>query len=419
MIKLLRVLAGAAFFAFVLEIIAGGSGEAFSIAGISARYLVFATCVFCFALLKLAGFFSLAFPVSRVLSVSLFCVFIALWIVLLPLMYGHGIQHALKDAAPFLGAALLLLLFDRMLLLSYWPHVRVLVFGLLAAFAVLHIGIYAAGQIDLDLALKFADALKRVFESKSAEIEKFVFIVPSGEVARVYFGSSFLLLVGLYLVFAFSGRMGFIRTAIFFLVFCAAIFATETRSLIVAASVFILLYALVKRFRFRKPMRGIVVFVLLVLPLASSFFLLPTIDSAVIFDNTLSRGESDQIRPEQMAGLLDAYVKTPLAGRGFGASVDPVRNVDTPYSYELSMLALYMKIGIGGMLVLAASWALWLAPTIRRIDCTKYANVVGTYPLYCSMVVASFYNPYLFGFFGTFFVIFICLEFEYLSEVNR
>lgn len=116
---------------------------------------------------------------------------------------------------------------------------------------------------------------------------------------------------------------------------------------------------------------------------------------------------SDSIRENQQFALMDSVVRTPLLGKGLATYVPwLVRSKNSPYSYELQILATTMQFGMIGMLPIIAL-LMSLVPLIRSRDALVFAAIVATY---CAWVATGLTNPSLIGRSAAMvFVVFICL----------
>lgn len=72
-------------------------------------------------------------------------------------------------------------------------------------------------------------------------------------------------------------------------------------------------------------------------------------DPSVLAWIGVGRDVSDDIRSEQVFSLLRTFERHFIMGTGFGASADEIRSESVPWSYEMSILALCMKIGLVGI----------------------------------------------------------------------
>lgn len=112
--------------------------------------------------------------------------------------------------------------------------------------------------------------------------------------------------------------------------------------------------------------------------------------------NAITVQDKSGIRLQQSRILLDEWLESPLIGHGAGRSVQGyVRDLETPWSYELSYHVLLMNVGVLGMLVLFAwgAWTVWrlrlAAPILRPLSTAIMSGFLGA-------VVAAATNPYFF-----------------------
>lgn len=406
------------FLLFVTEIMLGGAGEMAFIFGLGIRKAIFLSLAISCILLKIVRFASDGYKYKNcnwpIVLIS--CTIFAIWVLLLPLLNGQGIRIALKDAGPLIGAAVIVALFDEKVFLSYWRYIRIYIFSLLIIFVLSHVALYVVGLNDPNSRWVRSDMLKEIWDPSSSIInQKFVFFGPNAWGPRIYFGSSFLLLIGLYFSFFFNGEWPPIKKIGLVVLFFLGIVITQTRSLILASLIFIFLIFVADRSNWPKKKNDFYLWLLIGLPLVFILVLIPSIEPRMLASAIFYRGEAENIRQEQMLALIKDIGMFPFLGKGFGSHVAYIRNLDTPYAYELSVVALYMKMGVIGIIAVITLIALYGRSAINGILPGGRRLAGGTYALYCAIVVASFYNPYLFSFFGTFFIIFICLETKYLS----
>jgi O-antigen ligase len=291
----------------------------------------------------------------------------------------------------------------------------------LCAFALLHIALYVFLLLYPQMQGSVSDLFQYALDVGSGDDARFVFFTPSLDngVYRIYFGSSFLLLIGLYFSVTrpTNVRIGWLRLEyVMALLILGALWATNTRSLMLGAATFIALYPFCLLFVKKVEQSYWSIFLLLALPIVCSFLLVPTVDPTTLQLIGLGRNVSDDVRSVQFASLFDAFKNSPLFGLGFGSNATFIRAQDTPYAYELSIVGLLMKVGTVGLLAACAIWA-GVLDTFRSPGNTRAAReVAALYALYCSFVISCFYNPYIFGFFGTFFLLFVLYEFSYVMR---
>lgn len=200
------------------------------------------------------------------------------------------------------------------------------------------------------------------------------------------------------------------------LLFLVALLATYTRALWLAAAVGIVIaqWLSAPRARFISPSIAIAVLVAAALGVAAVALSTAAVDDASLVGQINTRvadtfsDSSANERFEQVGPLLDAWRDAPLLGHGFGAQASLIRSDEAPFSYELTVLALLMKLGAVGLVLLvllvAAPWsAAWLrtrsapactsaAPRNLRL-CAGLASVL-------AFLLAASTNPFLINFVG-------------------
>ena len=287
----------------------------------------------------------------------------------------------------------------------------------------LHIILYGMSLVSpqfLDVAGEF---LRLLWEPADATVELFVFLTPlDSGVLRVYFGSSFLLLLGLY--FAVEKYHSPIRKCLicriaFSLLVVLALWTTNTRSLLLGAAIFIFALPLFARAIKRIQWNFLTVTLLIVAPFFLSFMLVPAFDPQMLTNLGIAREGSDDLRADQFWPLFEAFLASPLFGQGFGSNAALIRSEEAPYSYELSILALFMKIGIVGFLFATAILSSSLNSSMSKKGKFFPKEIAPLYALYFSYIFSCFFNPYMFGFFGTFFSLFILYESSFLIGSSK
>jgi hypothetical protein len=336
----------------------------------------------------------------------------------LPAFKGISVVDAISDCLPLFASAVVLLKSGVPNRELNWSVAEQIIYVGVLALALIHV----VTKLTLELNLMDVDSVRvmlhGLYEDKNFLKESYVFIshYEDSETYRVYFGNSVLLLVGMYFVLERLTKQVSATNCFALSLFITAIYSTGTRSLYLA-SIILLFFSLTCSdvMSIRRIRLGFVkVLLLLIAPFAVSCFLIFTLNPSVLDTINLERSgtESDDTRIFQLGPLLDQIYSSPLLGSGYGASAEYVRNEALPYSYELSILALLMKIGVLGLLACLAC----VAGMISRIVPSTVKQVKSIYGLYFAFIIACFYNPYMFGFYGTLF--FIILFYEYKRKVH-
>ena len=359
---------------------------------------------------------------SELFRILGFLLFIISWVVLIPAITHGMIVYSFSDSLPLIAVGVFLCTVDFAKRKNEWIKIRKMILWLISVFALLHLVLYGMSRIAPESIGGLQEFLTFIWESSDRNENRFVFLNPMDQgVLRVYFGSSFLLLLGLY----FSAqkyksplfKSGFVGLFVFILT-ALAIWSTDTRSLMLGAVSFILLFTLFDKVKSTVRLNSINIFFLLILPFLLSFIVIMVIDPRLLEVFGAIREGSDDLRVEQFWPLLYSFLSHPIFGRGFGASVSVLRIDGAPYTYELSILALFMKIGLAGLLLVfgVLSSAIY---SVGKNDFRYFPRkIIPLYCLYFSYIMSCIFNPYMFGLFGTFFSLFLLYEYTFLME-NR
>jgi hypothetical protein len=407
----------AVFFLFVLDVLLLGAGKNLPGLGVSSRKFWFVL----FAMISAVVFVieDSARRMTDILLLSAATIFLLVWMLLIPIFTHGNIVYATTDATPLAALVIFLFTTEFVRYRAGWIWVRRLMFGFLVCFAFVHIVLFLYLRLYPGLQPVISGIFQSIFDVGSGEDARFVFFTPlESGVYRIYFGSSFLLLLGLYFVVArpVSMRLGRLRLEyVFALLLLSALWATNTRSLLFGAVTFVALYPFCIAFFKKIEQSYWSIFFLLALPLFLSFLLVPTVDPSTLKMLDLGRSVSDDVRAAQFDSLFDAFRHSPFWGIGFGSSATFIRAPDTPYAYELSIVGLAMKTGVMGLLLACAGWAAVL--NSFRVPGTIAAArpIAALYALYFAFMFSCFYNPYMFGLYGTFFLLFILYEFSFVT----
>jgi hypothetical protein len=411
------------FVLFALDIFFMGAGGGFAVMGISPRKIF----LMAFAIVSIFIYIVLQRCDSkRDLKWSQligFLIFVFAWVIIIPGFTVENISYPTNDALPLVALGIFLITADFGRDINRWGKIRSLVFFSLLSFLLLHTVLYLLSRNNIEVFEVGRDTLLLLLEAPDRTVEQFVFLnpMPDGAV-RIYFGSSFFLLMALYFFaqkYNSPIRNRIVFKAALFLLILIALWATNTRSLILGAVVFMFLLPLSKTVMPKIHKRFSALFCMISLPFFFSFFLLPAIDPSFLEVLGTVRAGSDDLRAEQLRPLFESFLNHPILGQGFGASVSIIRLDDAPYAYELSILALFMKLGLAGFflacIVLAASMYSAIPNEVQRFP----REIAPLYCLYFSYIVSCVFNPYMFGLFGTFFSLFLLFEFVFVMGIYK
>jgi hypothetical protein len=114
---------------------------------------------------------------------------------------------------------------------------------------------------------------------------------------------------------------------------------------------------------------------------------------------------SEDERTIQKPYLINAFMKSPLLGSGFGGRAGYIRSDERPWSYELTYYQMLFNLGIVGVTFLGTLFAVYLAAVVRLLRQFKDGSAIpfGLLIAFFSLLVGAYSNPYFGGFDSLFF----------------
>jgi hypothetical protein len=100
--------------------------------------------------------------------------------------------------------------------------------------------------------------------------------------------------------------------------------------------------------------------------------------------------ESSSSRFVQYFSLVSLFWQHPVFGAGFGASAAIIRSFEAPYSYELTYVALFAKLGMVGSAILVVALGGWVVRLTRNSH-----NRTSIATLIIAFLFMTATNPYL------------------------
>lgn len=394
---------------FLFDIIFLASGNWSSNFGIPFRKILF---------IYLSGFSILIFfsrgllKLNHCIYLILLMVFIVIWVFLVPLANGIDIYNSISDGQLFIG--LLLIPFFGFMFVNYLRDYRYInfLFYLLLFLAIFHIGLYLISLWNLDVFFSVVDFLKRKLEPGVDDQNTSIYMgVVDGRV-RVFFGGSIFLLMLFHMCFVRYINTG--GSKIFLLITLFAIYCTSTRSMLIAIFLYLIYYFSLKFFS-RGNIDSLKIFFFSLIIVLQTIPILMMADPYILSVIGLGRDISDDIRYEQMEVLRSMLLTNPLIGNGLGASASIIRSENAPWSYELSIFALYMKVGVFGVTLLLLSMFFLLDRLIKHTNETKW-NYAALGALILAYNFCSNTNPFIFSFAGVVFITYFYVEYLKISS---
>lgn len=115
---------------------------------------------------------------------------------------------------------------------------------------------------------------------------------------------------------------------------------------------------------------------------------------------------SEDERTIQKPFLINAFMKSPFLGSGFGATAGYLRSDERPWSYELTYYQMLFNLGTVGMTVLGTLFAVYIGAVVRLLRQFREGSAIpfGLLIAFFSLLAGAFSNPYFGGFDSLFFV---------------
>lgn len=359
----------ALLFLYIGEIILGGA-LGLQPAGIPLRKLLITALLACFFASLLGNYRFKYWQLGLLGGLSFLIVG---WGSIIPLIKGTNLSHTAAEITPLAG---LLLTFPIMQAIRVHGAQRYLEFANRCTAAVAMVVIIAWALATFFDRIEFALGLKILFLYISGDdFGTYIGPMPDGSFRVMWITC---MLFPFMLIYKNYNRFN-PQWTIFYLI---AIYATGTRSFLYVA-LFILAALLLRR----RPVIAAV---------AIPLVLTAAIAWSNIFEDTrlfqiAPEFDLDSPRSEQFFSLMRLFSENPLFGAGFGAHADILRSEDSPYSYELTYVALLAKLGSFGFMALLLAAAAGLHAAMARYRRKSLEIML----LVISFVAVTATNPYL------------------------
>jgi hypothetical protein len=205
-----------------------------------------------------------------------------------------------------------------------------------------------------------------------------------------------------------------------FFIYVIALILSNTRSYWIAMFIGIGLSILLQKFSIKKIVTIILIFLvtwgtILRLPQEYVSNSLDRIQSITDFSRN---NISNYNRILQSSELLYEFKLYPILGKGFGATLTDgyTRNIEAPYTFELSYLELLYKLGIVGMTLFVLALMLGLIKFYNVKDNFMISFLVSTY---LSFLFVSSTNPFIVSGMGIFLLALLFVFSETVDSVKQ
>jgi hypothetical protein len=397
------------FMLFCTEVILMGPGDWSAPLGFSVRKILF---VLSFILVGVS-FISDRTIDLRDLKLFIYgIIFFYVFGLIVPSQYNVDAAYSFADLSPLAGLLFLPFFVGFYKKSGRWVKDRKLVSTALLLLALLHILLLVVGTLSRQMGEFAITTMQGIYEPGITAVNSKIAIgyTPDG-IIRVQWGSSCLLLLGLYFGVGQLMEKKSIYHVFYILACCVAIYSTQSRGLFFSillglAHYMVFYYCLpLRRLNFSHYLVGLVVV------LAAAMLILPFFSPEFLAYLGLSREGSDDERFLQIAPLMLNWMKHLFVGTGFGSAIDLVRSETAPYAYEVSVLSMLMKIGLIGLSSALILCSCLLTRCFNGLVLSKQKKkIVLIYTMVFVYVLASNTNPYISNFFGM--LVFYCFSLE-------
>lgn len=303
--------------------------------------------------------------------------FLLVWGIVVPLANGVRLDMSIAEMQPIVAILLLFPFFY--LFLEYGPHRYLKVLEISATIMAIIVSVfYVLTNIFGFVALGYE--LRQFYYSlNETDFGIYIGLLPDG---------SFRLMLVNFIIFPIMlsfytwTRINISMVALF----SFATFATGTRAFLGVAVLVVGVAMIRKRPVLAVPAIAIILYLIFYYVLQDS--------ELRIFDFT-SDFTSVSARFSQFFALTAMFDSYPVFGAGLGASASVIRSIDAPYSYELTYIALFAKLGIIGSAVVVLSLVLWLGRLMRTNP--DRASIL---TLIAGIIMMTATNPYLINLVG-------------------
>ena len=404
-------------FLFLIDVVLLGSGSwSINIVGLSLRKVEYAI---------LLGMVLITINNSRAyVYLCAIVVFCAVFGVIVPLLNDVKLEYATTELLSLFGIMLCPLIVQNNYISTNWLKIRRLLLILCIISAFFHIAIWLiglSGSASIN-SVKFF-LMKVLTAGDAGAIDNIIIADTPDGLFRVLLPSSSLLVIGFYLSLQKLLHDRRLRDYVMVFVMALALFSTWTRALYLSPILIVLGLFFYKLCPLSLKLGvfgtfSLITFLIVLFVLVSGAMVHP--DVLVLLG--IASDTSDGVRFEQVAWILDTFLSHPIFGTGLGGSATHVRSVIAPWTYEMSLLALIMKIGIVGcvsfIIISAAQIPYFFANFFngRRLPAQKVVWLLFS----LSILIMFSTNPFMLSFPGVTLTFFILGELNYLkNEYNN
>ncbi len=420
---------------FVLELVFGGAGTLIMIGSIAIRHILFILTFICLYGYMVYDLICTRTPIysktkksflGNFTKTDIFAVFfefsMLLSMTIIPYVMGTNLSYAKSEVFDSVAVFSLFFAVSYLIKNNRLSLVKVLCFlkYVIALFGLEHLILYFGQEINGQFIERFFENIVNMFGGNGIVPR---IILGHGGYTRVMFNTSIYLLVGIF-IFFYQFNKNKWHDYIVFAIELLAMITTVTKSIWLGAAVSFMIIIILLIVFGLKTNRKTAIKALCVGVFSLGFILLM---DHLVFDNIVKirmtnafvlevntnsdkselenldaegAAKSNSIKMEQIGHLLDKWKESPILGHGYGSYVeDYLRSKEAPFSYEMQLFALLMKIGILGLLIWILFFVVQFVEMVWKKK-TQWMHVFAWLFLLIAFVLCVQTNPLLISFTG-------------------
>ncbi|UGB01005.1 hypothetical protein LRS40_14945 [Leclercia sp. G3L] len=334
------------FCMFLFDVTLLGSGAwSINVIGVSIRKIEYAF-ILLFVLFTLRGVYNFIYVIEAL-------VFSLVFGLAVPMLNGVNLNYSLAELMPFLGVLFCPLIVTNKYILNNWQFLKRCMLSFCLLSAVGHILIWCFGLLHLPYADITKAMLTNALTSGTEDaIDNIIIADTPDGLFRVLLPNSSLLVVGFYLAIQRYLEFKTIKHLLYVVIIFVALYSTWTRALYLSPVIVMLGLFAYKLCPLAIKLKSYLTYY--ILSLAIVMFIIITgliIHPKVLSVLGIASVSSDDVRFEQVTWILNTFIENPLFGTGLGGNAQYLRSDIAPWTYEMSLMSLIMKIGIIGCML--------------------------------------------------------------------
>lgn len=340
--------------------------------------------------------------------------------VFVPVLNDVNLAHSFAELFPFFGVLLCPIIAANINVFLRWEIIKKYLLVLCVISATYHLLIWGLGLMHSGYIENIKQLLVRFLTTNSEDaIDNIIIADTPDGLFRVLLPNSSILVIGFYLAIQRYLNKQSISILILAVYIFIALYSTWTRALYLSPFIIVLGLLLYKIFPFTLKLSALATYILFSL-LIFTFVIMVCIllqPDFLTMIGIASEG-SDGIRFDQVNWIINTFMLNPLFGTGLGGHAEFLRSEVAPWTYEMSLLSLIMKLGIVGCLAFFVINSLIIPGYFVGFFNGKRLSRCKVLWLYFSFSILVMFstNPFMLSFPGVVIILFIICELYALAQ---